>query len=72
MGLTETVWEGVDWIHVAEDRGKWRAFLNMVMSLRAASNAGNFLVGFVTVNFAIRSVFRGVDLLPNYRFLVGS
>ena len=27
-------WEGVDWIHLAEDRGKWQAVVNVVMSLQ--------------------------------------
>ena len=25
MRLTETEWEGVDWLHLAQDKGKWRA-----------------------------------------------
>jgi len=27
-------WEGVDWIHLAQDRDQWRALLNMVMDLQ--------------------------------------
>jgi hypothetical protein len=27
-------WEGVDWIHLAQDRDKWRAVVNTVMNLR--------------------------------------
>jgi hypothetical protein len=27
-------WERVDWIHLAEDRDKWRAVVNTVMNLR--------------------------------------
>jgi hypothetical protein len=34
MGLREMGWEGVDWIHLAQDRGQWRALLDMVMNLR--------------------------------------
>jgi hypothetical protein len=30
----ETEFEGVDWIHLAEDRDKWRALANTVMNLR--------------------------------------
>jgi hypothetical protein len=26
--------EGVDWIHLAQDRNRWRALLNTVMNLR--------------------------------------
>jgi hypothetical protein len=30
-------WEGVDWMHLAQDRNQWWAVVNTVM------NAGNFL-----------------------------
>jgi hypothetical protein len=33
MDLREIVWEGVDWMHLAEDREKWRALVNTVMNL---------------------------------------
>jgi hypothetical protein len=31
----EGVWEGVDCIHLHQDRDKWRALVNTVMNLRA-------------------------------------
>lgn len=31
--LREIVLEGVDWIHVAEDRGRWRDLVKTVMNL---------------------------------------
>jgi hypothetical protein len=34
MDLVEIGWEGVDWIHLAQDRYRWRADMNMVMDLR--------------------------------------
>jgi hypothetical protein len=30
MDLTATVMEGVDWIHLAQDRDRWRALVNTV------------------------------------------
>jgi hypothetical protein len=33
MDLREIGWEGVDWIHLAQDRDQWRALLNMVMDV---------------------------------------
>jgi hypothetical protein len=33
MDLREVGWEGVDWIHLAQDRGQWRAVLGTVMNL---------------------------------------
>jgi len=34
MNLREIGWEGVDWIHLAQDRDKWWALVNTVMNLR--------------------------------------
>jgi hypothetical protein len=34
MDLGEIGWEDVDWLHLAQDRGWWRAFVNTVMNLR--------------------------------------
>jgi hypothetical protein len=34
MDLRETVWCGMDWIDLAQDRGKWRAVVNTVMNFR--------------------------------------
>jgi hypothetical protein len=34
MDLIETGFGDVDWIHLAQDRDKWRALLNTVMNLR--------------------------------------
>jgi hypothetical protein len=33
MDLKEIGWESVDWIHLAQDRDKWRAVVNTVMSI---------------------------------------
>jgi hypothetical protein len=34
MDLREIRWEGVDWIHLAQDRDQWRAVVNTVMNLQ--------------------------------------
>jgi hypothetical protein len=34
MDLKKVGWEGVDWIHVAQDRDRWRAFVTTVMSIQ--------------------------------------
>jgi hypothetical protein len=34
MDLRDIVWDGVDWIKLAQDRDQWRALVTTVMSLR--------------------------------------
>jgi hypothetical protein len=34
MDLKETVWEGEDWMHLAQDRDQWRVLVNTVMNFR--------------------------------------
>jgi hypothetical protein len=40
MNLGEMGWGDVDWIGLAQDRGRWRAFVNSVLSLRVPQTAG--------------------------------
>jgi len=42
MDLNEVGWEGVDWIHLAEDRHKWCVLLNMIMTLWFKLGGGRF------------------------------
>jgi hypothetical protein len=34
MDLREIGWEGVDWIHLVQERDQWRASVSTVMNLR--------------------------------------
>jgi hypothetical protein len=34
MDLREIEWDGKDWIDLTQDRGQWRALVNMVMNLQ--------------------------------------
>jgi hypothetical protein len=34
MGLGESIWEAVEWIHLAQDTDWWRAVVNTVMNIR--------------------------------------
>jgi hypothetical protein len=40
MDLREIGWDGMDWIDLAQDRDRWRALVNTVMSLRVPLNVG--------------------------------
>jgi hypothetical protein len=34
MDLRDTGWGGLEWIHLAQNRDRWRAVVNAVMNLR--------------------------------------
>jgi hypothetical protein len=34
MDLREVGWDGMDWIDLAQDRDRWRVYVNAVMNLR--------------------------------------
>jgi len=39
MDLQEVGCEGMDWIELAQDRGRWQALANAVMNFRVRHNA---------------------------------
>jgi hypothetical protein len=40
MDLREIVWEGMDWINLAQDMDQWRVLVNAVMNLRVPWGGG--------------------------------
>jgi hypothetical protein len=38
--LREIGWEGVDWIHLAQDCNQWEALVNTIMNLQVPQKAG--------------------------------
>jgi hypothetical protein len=45
MDLGEVEWDDVDWIGLAKDKNRWRAFVNSVLNLRVPCNAGKLSSG---------------------------
>jgi hypothetical protein len=43
MDVREIRWEVVDWIHLAQDGHKWRAFVKTVMNFSGSIKGGEFL-----------------------------
>jgi hypothetical protein len=43
VDFREIGWEGVDWMHLAQDMDQWQALMNMIMNLQVPLKAGNFL-----------------------------
>jgi hypothetical protein len=44
MAHREMRWEGVDWMHLVQDRDQWRALVNTKMNLEVLYKEGNFLI----------------------------
>jgi hypothetical protein len=42
MGLRNIGWGGIDWIELAQDRDRWRALVNTVMTFLNSCATGDF------------------------------
>ena len=43
VGRKKIWWDGVDWIHLAQDVQKWQAVMQLLLNLRVPHSAVNFL-----------------------------
>jgi len=51
---------GMDWIELAQDKGRRRALVNAVMNLRFPENADDYLTSWKPVRFSRRTLLNGV------------
>ena len=58
--LKEVGWGDMDWVALAQYRGRWRANVNAVLKLRVPYNAGNFLNSWETVSLLEMALLHGV------------
>jgi hypothetical protein len=66
-------WNAVDWIHLAQDRDRWRTLVNTIKELRAPYNFGKFLSSCATGVFSRRTLFHGVGYTRQwflFKFLI--
>jgi hypothetical protein len=57
MGLRETGWGGVEWIHLAQGRDRWRAVVSAVMNLRVLAPRSYLVANFFHSHFRFESHF---------------
>jgi len=56
-------WEGVELMHLAQDRDQWRAAANTLMNRLVPQKAENFFTSSVNVSFSRMTVLYGVKLV---------
>jgi hypothetical protein len=65
MGLREIEWEGVDRMHLVQDRGQWWALVNTAKNIWVPVGARNLLTSWVTISF-LRMTLLHVVSLPKF------
>jgi hypothetical protein len=58
IDLRDVEWDGMDWIHLAQDRDQWRALVNTMMKFRVPQNAGKFFSSCTIGSFSRRTQLR--------------
>lgn len=70
ISLKEIRWKGMDWIHQAQNRGQWQAYVSTVINLWVPYNAGNFLTSWTAVSFSRRIMFHRVKGFVDVCFIM--
>jgi hypothetical protein len=60
MDLFEIECGDMDRIHLSDDKGQWRAHVNIVINLRVQPKGGNFLTSYETVSLSRGSLLHAV------------
>jgi len=55
------VWEGANWISVAQDRDQFRDLVNKILKLWVPYKTGNFLTSWATISFSRRTPVHEVN-----------
>jgi hypothetical protein len=56
MVLKEIGWEGMDCIHLVQNKGQWQDFVNTAKNLWVPQNATFFFISRASLSFARRTV----------------
>jgi hypothetical protein len=66
MDLSEIGWDGMGWIHLAQDKDQWSALVYTVMIIRIPYNVAKFLSRWATGGFSRRAQLHGVSSLVSW------
>jgi hypothetical protein len=58
MDLRKIGWEGVDWMHMAQNRDQWQALVTTAINLQVQKKQNIFRL---TISFSRRTLFHGIS-----------
>jgi len=61
MDVREVGWEGVEGMHLAQDREKWQTVVNTVMNLVVSKKTDDFFISCLTVSFSRKTLLHEVS-----------
>jgi hypothetical protein len=70
IDLMQIVWDGMDWIDLAQDKDQRRALVKTVMNLRVPYNSWKFLSGCTVGSFSRRAQLRKYSFITLFDGIV--